>query len=334
MADLEAIEAEKDEIARSLGHADRHAMHSALVADPAQPHRRSPGDRPARPGPDRTRLCRGSEVLRAAAKRQLLREGGRGVPRGRLATGLLHATVARRLAAGPVLHQHLPARPSASSTGSHRSRSMRRRRGTTSRSPSRWSSRACPLPDARRPHRGRCLCRGLGPVHRAAGRRDGPVRIGAGALRHARGAGVQGVTAGRRLRAPRHGLDPRAGDHLHARARLAADGRRRDRGRSLHGVAGPGADLQARTAGDRARARRGVRERWATDSTCVPSTTRSSATGHRPWRPCGARSWAGSRPRSAHRSSRHHHKDSTRERLSRASEPCHRSPAAEGVSGE
>jgi uncharacterized protein (DUF885 family) len=35
IADLEAIEAEKDEIARSLGHADRHAMRSALEADPA-----------------------------------------------------------------------------------------------------------------------------------------------------------------------------------------------------------------------------------------------------------------------------------------------------------
>ncbi|HEY8169747.1 MAG TPA: DUF885 domain-containing protein [Candidatus Limnocylindria bacterium] len=34
LADLEAIEAEKDEIARRLGHADRHAMHEALAADP------------------------------------------------------------------------------------------------------------------------------------------------------------------------------------------------------------------------------------------------------------------------------------------------------------
>jgi uncharacterized protein (DUF885 family) len=35
LADLESIEAEKDEIARRLGHADRHAQHAALVADPA-----------------------------------------------------------------------------------------------------------------------------------------------------------------------------------------------------------------------------------------------------------------------------------------------------------
>ena len=35
MADLEAIESEKDEIARRLGHADRHAMREALAADPA-----------------------------------------------------------------------------------------------------------------------------------------------------------------------------------------------------------------------------------------------------------------------------------------------------------
>jgi uncharacterized protein (DUF885 family) len=35
LADLESIEAEKDEIARRLGHADRHAQHDALAADPA-----------------------------------------------------------------------------------------------------------------------------------------------------------------------------------------------------------------------------------------------------------------------------------------------------------
>jgi uncharacterized protein (DUF885 family) len=34
LADLEAIEAEKDEIARRLGHADRHALYAALAADP------------------------------------------------------------------------------------------------------------------------------------------------------------------------------------------------------------------------------------------------------------------------------------------------------------
>ena len=35
LADLEAIEAEKDEIARSLGHPDRHALREALASDPA-----------------------------------------------------------------------------------------------------------------------------------------------------------------------------------------------------------------------------------------------------------------------------------------------------------
>ena len=34
LADLETIEAEKDEIARRLGHADRHALRDALAADP------------------------------------------------------------------------------------------------------------------------------------------------------------------------------------------------------------------------------------------------------------------------------------------------------------
>ena len=35
LADLETIEAEKDEIARRLGHADRHALREALLADPS-----------------------------------------------------------------------------------------------------------------------------------------------------------------------------------------------------------------------------------------------------------------------------------------------------------
>jgi uncharacterized protein (DUF885 family) len=35
LADLEAIEAEKDEIARRLGHADRHALREALATDPS-----------------------------------------------------------------------------------------------------------------------------------------------------------------------------------------------------------------------------------------------------------------------------------------------------------
>ena len=35
LADLELIEAEKDEIARRLGHADRHALREALASDPA-----------------------------------------------------------------------------------------------------------------------------------------------------------------------------------------------------------------------------------------------------------------------------------------------------------
>ncbi len=35
MEDLEKIEAEKDEIARRQGHADRHAFAAALAEDPA-----------------------------------------------------------------------------------------------------------------------------------------------------------------------------------------------------------------------------------------------------------------------------------------------------------
>ncbi len=43
LADLESIEAEKDEIARRLGHADRHAMREALATDPAN-HTDEPTD--------------------------------------------------------------------------------------------------------------------------------------------------------------------------------------------------------------------------------------------------------------------------------------------------
>jgi uncharacterized protein (DUF885 family) len=42
LADLEAIEAEKDEIALRLGHADRHALREALLADPSN-HTDDPG---------------------------------------------------------------------------------------------------------------------------------------------------------------------------------------------------------------------------------------------------------------------------------------------------
>ena len=101
------------------------------------------------------------------------------------------------------------------------------------------------VPDARRPDGRRGLRRGLGPLLRAAGRRDGPLPVRRpGAARHARRAGVPRRAPGRRLRAARHGLDPRPGDRVHARARYAADGRRRDRGRPLHDLAGPGAVLQ------------------------------------------------------------------------------------------
>ena len=43
LADLESIEAEKDEIARRLGHADRHALRKALAEDPSN-HTDEPGD--------------------------------------------------------------------------------------------------------------------------------------------------------------------------------------------------------------------------------------------------------------------------------------------------
>ena len=94
-----------------------------------------------------------------------------------------------------------------------------------------------------------------------------------GAARHARRAVVPRGAPRRRLRPPRHELDPRAGDRVHAGARLAPAGRRRDRGRPIHHLAGPGASYKL---GQREieRARAEVSRRWGTGSTSAPSTTR------------------------------------------------------------
>ena len=134
MADLEAIEAEKDEIARRLGLADRHALRRAL-ADDAANHTDDPSaHRRARPGADRPGLRGGAEVLRAAAERQLLRQGrSRRTARRtrrRPSTCRPRSTVRDR---GSTTSTPT-SRPTGSSTSSPPSRSTRPRRGITSRS--------------------------------------------------------------------------------------------------------------------------------------------------------------------------------------------------------
>ncbi len=86
------------------------------------------------------------------------------------------------------------------------------------------------------------LRRGLGALHRAAGRRDGPLPRRRRAHRHAGRRLVAVVPPGRRHRHARPGLEPPAGDRLHGGQRPG--GRRRDhRSRSTATSPSPGQAL-------------------------------------------------------------------------------------------
>ena len=124
------------------------------------------------------------------------------------------------------------------------------------------------------PHRVR---RGLGALHRAAGRRDGPLRERPRPARDAGQRRVAGLPAGRRHRPARPGLDPPAGDRLHGRPRPGEPRRDRRRGRPLHRHARPGAGLQGRPARDPAPAGRRPGRARARRSTSRASTTPCSA---------------------------------------------------------
>ena len=106
------------------------------------------------------------------------------------------------------------------------------------------------VPPARRPDRRRRVRRGLGPVQREAGRRDGPLPRRWRALRDARRGRLAGRPAGRRYGAACAALDPPAIDRLPARDRAVRDGRD-DRDGPLHRLAGPGADVHDRLPRDR-----------------------------------------------------------------------------------
>ena len=140
--------------------------------------------------------------------------------------------------------------------------------------------------------------RGLGPVQRAARRRDGPVPLRGRAVRDARRAGLAGRAARRRHRPPRAALGAPAVDRLPAQRRRPVRDRRGHRDRPLHLLAGPGADLHARPAPDRGAPARDRRPRRRRASTCASSTTRSSATARCRWRrsPASCRPGWPSRP--------------------------------------
>ena len=120
------------------------------------------------------------------------------------------------------------------------------RRASTRSSPRRPTTRPCPghhfqialemenpnlndVPAARLADGRRRLRRGLGPLQRAARRRDGPVPQRGRAVRHARRAGLAGGPARRRHRHARPPLDAPAVDRLPARAPACRRPTRRSR---------------------------------------------------------------------------------------------------------
>ena len=144
-------------------------------------------------------------------------------------------------------------------TRPRRSRTTRPCRATTSRS--RWARSSTGLPDVPAPPRADGLRRGLGPVHRAAGRRDGPLL---GRPRPARDAVVRRLARGparRRHRHPRDGLAAPAGHRLHARPHGPRAAQHRQRGRPVHRAGRARRSPTSRPAGAAAppRARRRAR---------------------------------------------------------------------------
>ena len=125
--------------------------------------------------------------------------------------------------------------------------------------------------------------RGLGPVQRAARRRDGPVPRRGRAVRDARRAGLARRAAGGRHRPARPALAAPASIDFLTLGRPVRDGRGH-RDRPLHRVARPGADLQGRPARDRAAARPSWRRATGRRSTSGRSTTPCWATARCRWR--------------------------------------------------
>ena len=200
------IQDERAAIAGRLGYAnaaDAIAAHQASGANTARLPRRAAGAG-ARAG--RAELGRLPRVLRAHAARQLRRPPGRGVPGAGHAARLLQPADRGRVAPRRVLHQHV--RPSRPPAPSHREPHVPRGEPRPSlpaldRAGDPRPARAATV--RRHPREQRVRGR-VGPVQRAAGRRDGPVPGRLGAARHARGAGHA-----RRAPGHRHG-HPRARD--------------------------------------------------------------------------------------------------------------------------
>ena len=165
------------------------------------------------------------------------------------------------------------------------------------------------------------VLRGLGPVHRAPERRDGPLQRRPRPDRRPVVRRLAGRAARRRHRHPRDGLVSRPGDRVHARAHGPRAEQHRQRGRSLHRAARPGARLQARPARDPQAPRRGPGAVSATGSTSAASTTRSWAAARSPCRRCAAWSRPGPRGGSPRADGRHRGRRSGRAARDRRAVP-------------
>ena len=145
-----------------------------------------------------------------------------------------------------------PARGAPSN--SRRWLSTRASRATTSRSRSRRNSPGC------RRCASTCTTRRtprVGALHRAAGRRDGPLLGSRGPDGDVRRRLDACLSPRRRHRAARARLESPAGSRIHAGQLSARRGRGPARGRPVRRVAGPGVLLHGRPGRDRADASRG-----------------------------------------------------------------------------
>ena len=258
-----------------FGLTDVRAIFARLQSDPALRWRTSQEILDAAEATVRRAEAVVGRLVRPPARGGLRARGDPGARGGGRRARVLHAARPRRVATGHVLHE----RQQADRADVLRPRVGRLPRGgaraITSRSRWRWRLPDLPMhPPPAAVHR---LRRGLGPVLRAAGRRDGPVLLRAAAHGHAVGRRVARIPPRRRHGAARLRLDPSAGGRLHAREHAGGADRRRVGDRPLHRDAGPGAVVHDRAARDRAPARSGATRRSATPSTSRRSTTSSSA---------------------------------------------------------
>ncbi len=255
LAEVARIDAEMERLGASvLGATDRDDTARRLRTDPAMHFASGGGGRGGCAGRARPGERGGAGVVRPPAGHPVRGRPDAGPRGGALVGRLLPPGGPRWLPAGPVLHQHEPSRdpaalrvalPRLPRVGARPPPPDRHRPGADG---------AARLPSPSRSDR---VLRGLGPLHRAAGRPDGPVRDRHRPIGDALDGRLAGLPPRRRHGDARVRLDPAAGDRLHDRQHRARREQHRQRGRSLHRLAGPGPRLQGRPARDARPSRRG-----------------------------------------------------------------------------